>query len=109
MGSVNDAFSVIAEEPIGFRRPAGNTIPDKIDIDMILIDRSVPLQIAEEAWPIRQHPLNLEVAKLEGAAAIGARRPVWHHLSCHAGIRDGRCRDALSSSKRAKAGLSCRQ
>jgi hypothetical protein len=104
MRSFNDAFSVIAEEPIGFRRPAGNTIPDKVDIDVILIGRSVPLQIAEEAWLIRQHPLNLEVAKLEGAAAIGARRPVLHHLSGHAGIRDGRCRDGSPLPRGPKPG-----
>ncbi len=66
---------------------------DEIDIDVIHAGRPVPLEIVEEARPITQQSVNLEVAKREEEAVSCACRPVLHHISGRAVIRDGRRRD----------------
>ncbi|WP_248308487.1 hypothetical protein [Bosea sp. 124] len=51
---------------------AGDAVAHKLDIDLILVSRPVALEIVEEARPVEQKPMRIEIAQREGKTVVDA-------------------------------------
>ena len=54
------------------RAVADDAVTDEIDIGVILVSRPMPLEIVEEARPVGQQPMRLEIAQRERKAVVDA-------------------------------------